>query len=115
MRKTLSIIAVTTACMMHVYAASAENAAAAESLFNEGKKLSTQGKWQEACLKFEESQRVDPGIGTLFQLANCHEKVGRTATAWAEFREVAASAKASGQGAREKVARERAAALENTI
>ncbi len=114
MRKTLSIIAVVT-CVMHISAAYADNAPAAETLFNEGKKLGTQGKWQEACLKFEESQRIDPGIGTLFQLANCHERIGKTASAWAEFREVAASSKASGQAAREKVARERAAALENKL
>jgi hypothetical protein len=50
-------------------------------------------------------------MGTLFQLATCHQHVAKTASAWAEFLEVAAEAKASGQSAREKVARERAAAL----
>lgn len=95
--------------------ARAENPAAAEALFAQGKQLSAQNKWAEACPKFEESQRLDPGMGTLFQLANCHQRISKTATAWAEFLQVAAEAKTAGQTAREKVARERAAELESKL
>ena len=89
--------------------------ATAQALFDDAKKLSATGRWAEACPKLEESQRLDPGIGTAFQLASCHEHVGRSATAWAEYLEVAASAKSAGQLAREKAARDRAAALEPTL
>ena len=40
------------------------------------------------------------------------EHIGRTASAWAAFLDVAASAKTAGQGDRERVARGRASALE---
>jgi hypothetical protein len=86
--------------------------AAARVLFNEGRKLAGQGRYDQACPKFEESLRVDFGIGTQFNLADCWEHIGRTASAWAAFLDVAASAKTAGQGDRERVARGRALALE---
>lgn len=84
---------------------------AASSLFSEGRKLTAQKKYAEACPKFEESQRLDPGIGTQFNLADCWENVGRTASAWALFLDVAAAAKTAGQRDRERVARTRAEKL----
>lgn len=86
--------------------------AAAEALFNEARALVVRGDYEHACPKLEESQRLDAGMGTLFNLADCWEHTGKTASAWAAFREVAASAKAAGQTARETDARARAAVLE---
>src|SRR3954465_9465866 len=63
------------------------NRAAAEALFNQGRDLMTAGKFVEACPKFEASQQLDPGLGTMLNLAECYEKTGRTASAWAEYRE----------------------------
>jgi serine/threonine-protein kinase len=93
-------------------AASAADEATATVLFNDAKRLVTAGKYAEACPKFEESQRLDPGIGTQFNLADCYEHVGRSAAAWALFQDVAASSRAAGQAPRAKVADQRAAALE---
>jgi len=86
--------------------------AAAETLFDEGKWLMDEGRYPEACPKFAESQRLDAGVGTLLNLADCLEKIGRTASAWAEFRAAVYAAREKGQVERETVARERAAALE---
>jgi hypothetical protein len=72
----------------------------------------TAEKYSEACPKFEESLRLDPGMGTQFNLAHCWEKIGRTASAWAMFLDVAAAARAGNQPQREAAAKERAAALE---
>ena len=69
------------------------------------------GKLTEACPMLEESQRLDPAVGTEYNLAECDERAGKTASAWALFLDVAATTKAAGQTAREQVARERAAAL----
>lgn len=91
---------------------SKEARAAAVVLFDEGRALMAAGKHAEACPKLAESQRLDPGIGTLFNLSDCYERIGKTATAWIGFRDVAAAASAAGQKNREKVARARAAALE---
>ncbi|WP_437669638.1 hypothetical protein [Sorangium sp. So ce131] len=91
---------------------SRDERAAAVALFDEGRALMAAGKHAEACPKLAESQRIDPGIGTLFNLSDCYERIGRTATAWIGFRDVAAAALAAGQMERERVARARAAALE---
>jgi hypothetical protein len=88
------------------------DSAAARALFSEGRQLMSAEKYAEACPKFEESLRLDPGMGTQFNLAHCWEKVGRTASAWAMFLDVAAAARASNQPQRETAAKERAAALE---
>jgi hypothetical protein len=91
--------------------ARAGDPAAAQALFDEGKFLVRQGRYAEACPKLEESQKLDPGLGTKFQLANCWQQLGRTASAWALFREVEAESHALAQGRRERVARDRAVAL----
>jgi len=85
---------------------------AAETLFVDARKLLAAGKYQEACKALAESQRLDPGVGTLLNLGRCYEKLGRTATAWTTYREAAAAARAANQGAREKNARLAAEALE---
>jgi tetratricopeptide (TPR) repeat protein len=90
----------------------AEDEAAARALFSEGRRLAAAGDYVHACPKFEDSYRLDPGIGTSFNLADCLEHLGRTASAWARFLDVAAATKAAGQIDREQVARARAAALE---
>ncbi len=89
----------------------ANDAAAAEALFNQGRALMTEGKLAEACPKLAESNRLDSGIGTMLYLADCYEKSQKTASAWATFREAANFAKKQGD-AREKIAQDRAAALE---
>jgi hypothetical protein len=86
--------------------------AAARALFSEGRQLMGADKYTEACPKFEESLRLDPGMGTQFNLAHCWDKLGRTASAWAMFLDVAAAARASNQPDREAAAKDRAAALE---
>jgi serine/threonine-protein kinase len=89
--------------------------AAAAALFEDGKRLMSENKYAEACPKLEESQRVDPGMGTLYQLSVCYEAVGRTASAWVGFREVAGLALAAGQADRERAARGKASALETKL
>ncbi len=68
---------------------SAQDKAQADAFFREGRALMTDAKYALACAKFAESHRLDPAPGTLVNLALCHEKDGQTASAWAEFNEVA--------------------------
>lgn len=86
--------------------------AAAQVLFDEGRKAMARGDYASGCPQLAESNRLDPAIGTLLNLADCYEKSGKTASAWSRFLEAADIARASGQASREKTARARAAALE---
>jgi hypothetical protein len=70
-------------------AADAERKAQAEALFQEGVKAIDANNVAEGCAKLEESERLDPAIGTEFRLADCHERLGRLASAWAAFLELA--------------------------
>lgn len=95
--------------------ATAAQKAAAEALFDEGVRLLHAGSFESACTKLETSQQLDPGVGTLLYLGECYERLGRSASAWANFREAASLAEASNQPDRMKLARERAARLEGEL
>ena len=84
----------------------------AESLFREGKRLTGEHKFSEACPKFQESYKLDPGLGTLLNLATCHESEGKPATAWAEFSEASSQAKRQGDNDRAQLAQDHMKALE---
>ena len=91
---------------------SADSSAAAQALFDEAKRLIQHGDANAACPKFEESQRLEPGVGTKLNLANCYEQVGRTASAWILFLEVESDTKRNGQVERQTMAHNRASALQ---
>jgi serine/threonine-protein kinase len=90
----------------------ASGKAAAEALFENGVQLMKAGRFAEACPKLETSQRVDPAVGTLLYLAECYERLGRTASAWATFREAESLARGSNQADRARTAGTRAQKLE---
>jgi hypothetical protein len=74
---------------------SGSNKVAAEALFEDGRKLVGLGNYAEACPKFADSERLDPSSSTLLNLASCWEKLGRSATAWATYKEAESSASAA--------------------
>lgn len=86
--------------------------AEARLLFEEARRLTTANTYTaDACAKFAESLRLDPGMGTKFYLSDCYEHIGRYASAWVLFSEVADEAKRAGMGPREQQARSRADAV----
>ncbi len=87
----------------------------AQMLFDEGRRLMASGKVSAGCEKFGESYRVDKTLGTLLNLAVCHEKDGRLATARAEFEELEATATHDQQATRAQFARDRLAAIEPKV
>lgn len=64
----------------------AQQRAAAEMLFEEGRQAMDAGDFDTACAKFEESNRLDAASGTTLNLANCEERRGHVASAWERYR-----------------------------
>jgi hypothetical protein len=83
----------------------------AEGLFTEAMALIDDGRFAEACPKLEESQRLDPALGTQYNLALCEAKIGRYARAWHHMKAVEKLAHATGKRAREESAREKLVAF----
>lgn len=91
--------------------------AASDILFKDAKRLVAEGRVNDACPKFAESQRLDPTPGTLLNLGNCYEqsKPARTASAWGAFRQAEVMAKQRGDAERQQEAARRALALEAAL
>ena len=87
----------------------------AEYLFREGSKKFDAGKHAQACADFAESLRLGPKLGTLLNLALCHETIGKPATAWSEYHHGAAWAAQNGQKDRHDFALQHAVALETKL
>src|SRR5436305_8717571 len=77
--------------------AQGDDTATALSLFEEGKKLAAGGSYAEGCPKLLASYNLVQKIGTLLNLADCYERQGKTASAWARFTEAATMAERAGQ------------------
>lgn len=85
----------------------------AEAAFRDGMRLMAEKRYAEACEAFAASDRVGPSIGAKMKLADCEEKRGRLATAWAAFLDVARLTREDpDRQAEYAVVQQRAAALE---
>jgi hypothetical protein len=87
----------------------------AEALFREGRVLLDAKNYDEACPKLAESQKLEPGAGTLLALALCHEGQGKTATASAELKRASELGRRNGRSDLAAAADKRAQALEASV
>ncbi len=94
---------------------SPEDVAAAQKLFDEAMSLMDAKRFAEACPRFEQSQKLDPGMGTQFRLAECLEAAGSIGSAWRLFDAVATEAERAGRADRRSQATERRVALERRV
>jgi hypothetical protein len=117
MRRTFAAIALATALGAPSIAYAQprnEDLARADSFFNAAKALLDSGQYVDACAKFAESKRLAPGLGVTLYLADCYERIGRTASAWSEFLSAEGLARERNDK-RADVARGRAQALESKL
>jgi hypothetical protein len=92
--------------------------AQAEVLFRQGRELMAAGKTAEACESFEQSQKLEPAVTTLMNLAACREKNGQVATAWGLFLEAERQTRGGADATAQQlhgVAQKRATALEPRV
>jgi hypothetical protein len=99
------------ACVLHWCPPAGAEESAAARLFREGRALVVAGRFAEACPTLEESQRLEPRLGTQLNIAFCQERLGKLATAWSGFQAAATRARREGDAAREQFATARALAL----
>ncbi len=95
--------------------AQSQDEAAARALFNDGRRLVKAGDYEQACGKFEAARKLVATAGVLLNLADCHEKIHRTASAWAEFGDAADAAARAGRPGDEEEAKKRQAALQDKL
>jgi hypothetical protein len=84
----------------------------AESMFQQALQMMRDGKFEEARKSLEASQKLEPKSGTLLVLGSCNEQLGRTATAWAQYKEAAGLARVEGRSEHATKATDMARALE---
>lgn len=99
------------AALMLVTSGAAADEPSSQQLFDEGNALAAAGNYAEACPKLEESLRLEPAVGTQFNLADCDEHLGRVATAHALYIDVIRIAHSAGKFQREEAAKARAEAI----
>jgi hypothetical protein len=99
------------AVLLVIFAATAARAqpsstkeGAAKALFDEGRALFDAGKLHEACEKFTASYALYKKGSTLLNLAICHRREGKLASAWIEFTEARAQAARDGNAEATKIA-----------
>lgn len=109
-------VAIATGLLLCVGEPAHAQSAEAESLFRDGRALLKAGKLQAGCDKLDASEKLESSVGTLLNLGDCREKLGRHASAWAAFRKAEAMAKrAGGDTKRMLEAKKRADRLEGKL
>jgi len=88
-----------------------QDSAAARELFEEARRLMAGGDYEAASRKLASALALSNGRGIKFQLAVCEEKLGRVASAWTLYVEVADASRDAHETDRERVARAHAAEI----
>jgi hypothetical protein len=73
--------------------------ALAEELFRQARTAWDNERFEEACAKFRESERLEASPGTVLNVARCESHEGRVASAWASYLKAARLARSSGREA----------------
>jgi hypothetical protein len=109
--RVFAVAVVAFACIGSARSVAHAQSAEAEALFRDGRGLIKTGKLAAGCDKFAASERLESSVGTLLNLGDCREKLGKLASAWAAFRKAEALAQRTGGDERRQAEANRRAAL----
>jgi serine/threonine-protein kinase len=84
-------------------------------MFQEGKKLVAAGDYEHACSKFAEAQRLFPTPGTLLNLGDCYQHLGKLASAWGAYKQAEIAARNAGDTERQEAGGQRAQAIDGQL
>lgn len=85
-RIRFTLLGIPAFLLLAPHVAMAGDPAAADALFKRAVPELEAGHFDAACPMLEESHRLDPKVGTLFTLAECHAQWGKIASALVEYR-----------------------------
>lgn len=105
---------IAAAVLLVASAAHAEPRASAVQLFARGRTLAAEGKCADAIPFFLDTLKLEPSIGALLNLAECHDKLHDATQAYVRYREAEALAREKADD-REPLARSRADALKAKV
>ena len=108
-RASALVVALSLSCA--AAPAFAQNSAAADARYRQGKELMKSGQFADACAKFEESQKLDAGGGTEVALGECYEGQKKFATAWSHYDQARIFARRAQKADKERELDARLAAL----
>ncbi len=114
--RALSLAAVAASTML-AFPTTARADAQAEEYFQQGKAAMGRHEYVKACSLFEASKALEDTLGTLLNLADCHQQAGKVATAWGEFSDAEQRARSSKPPREERAvfAHDRAEALRKLL
>jgi hypothetical protein len=79
-------LVLTLLCCFQRVRAETKGDAIALALFEDGRAFAARGDFARACAKFEAARARVTWVGVALNLADCYERIGKTASAWALFR-----------------------------
>ncbi len=80
-------LALATAATPSSARAQQRDPAGADKLYDEASALLAKGDWAGGCVRFEQSNALDPSTGAVLKLAECAEHDGRIARAWSYLKD----------------------------
>lgn len=110
-RWCFSIIAVGSMVVLRTPSVGAQGSPQAARLFEEGRALAQQGKYEEACERYSKSYELERAAGTMLNLGDCAERAGQFRRAWLLYDAAARDYEQAGKARPAKFARDRADAL----
>ncbi len=96
-------------------AAGPADEATAAALFKDAKARMAAGDYAGACPELAEAARLFSSGGTLLNLGDCLEKLGKLASSWGAFKQAELAARSAGDAARQAEAARRAQLLEGSL